>query len=174
MPDYAKIAFPLHALTRKKAQFLWSADCETAFEVLKQKLVTSPSLAYPDFDKDFALETDASRLGLGIILLQYQDDKKLHPVAYVSRFVSASEASYSITDLETLAVVWAVTHFRYYLYGHNVNIFTDHAAVKAILGAPILTGKHARWWSKLYGNGIRTLTSYTDQPMDLMRKYKLH
>ena len=84
MPDYAKIAFPLHALTRKKTQFLWSADCEIAFEVLKQKLATSPLLAYPDFDEDFTLETDARRLGLGAILSQYQDDKKLHPVAYVS------------------------------------------------------------------------------------------
>ena len=50
--------------------------------------------------------------------------------------------------------MWAVTHFRYYLYGHNVTIITDHAAVKAILGAPNLTGKHARWWSKVYGSGI--------------------
>jgi len=108
VPGYAKIAFPLHALTRKKAQFLWSADCEAAFEVLKQKLVTSPLLAYPDFDKDFTLETDASKLGLGAILSQYQEDGKLHPVAYASQSVSAN---YSITDLETLAVVWAFTHF---------------------------------------------------------------
>jgi len=64
VPFYAKIAFPLHALTRKKAQFLWTADCETAFKVLKQKLVTSPLLAY------FTLETVTSRLGLGAILSQ--------------------------------------------------------------------------------------------------------
>ena len=68
--------------------------------------------------------------------------------------MSATETNYGITDLETLAVVWAVTHFQYYLYGHNVTIITDHAAVKAILGAPNLTGKHARWWSKVYGSGI--------------------
>jgi len=74
VPGYAKITFPLHALTRKKAQFLWSADYEAAFEVLKQKLVTSPLLAYSDFDKDFTLETDASKLGLGAILSQYQED----------------------------------------------------------------------------------------------------
>ena len=59
------------------------------------------------------------------------------------------------TDLETLAVVWAVTHFRYHLYGHVVTILTDHAAVKAILGAPNLSGKHARWWSRVYGSGIK-------------------
>ena len=83
---------------------------------------------------------------------QYQEDQKLHPVAYASRSVSTTEANYAITDLETLAAVWAVTHFRYYLYGHDVTIITDHAAVKATLGAPNLIGKHARWWSKVYLN----------------------
>ena len=113
-------------------------------------------LPYPDFNKDFTLETDASKHGLGDILSQYKEDQQLHPIAYASRSVSATEANYGITDLETLAVhvVWAVTHFRYCLYGHNVTIITDHAAVRAILGAPNLTGKHARWWSKVYGSGI--------------------
>lgn len=157
MPDYAKIAYPLHCLTRKGALFQWSAECETAFETLRAKLLTSPLLAYPDFNKDFILETDASKVGLGAILSQYQEDQKLHPVAYPSRSVSTTEANYAVTDLETLAVVWAVTHFRYYLYGHNVTIITDHAAVKATLGAPNLSGKHARWWSKVYGSGIKQI-----------------
>ena len=99
MPGYTKIAFLLHAFTRKKTQFLWPADCETTFEILKQKLVTSPLPAYPDFNnKDFTLKTDVSRLGQGAIISQYQDDKKLHAVAYASQSVSASEANYSITD----------------------------------------------------------------------------
>jgi len=84
-------------------------------------------------------------------LSQYQEDQKLHPVAYASRSISNAEANYALMDLGTLAVVWAVTHFRYYLYGHNVTIITHHAAVKAILGVPNLTGRHARWWSKVYG-----------------------
>ena len=53
--------------------------------------------------------------------------------------------------------VWAITHFRYYLYGHNVTVITDHATVKAVLGAPNLTGQHARWWSKVYGSGIKLI-----------------
>ena len=100
-------------------------------------------LAYPDFDKDFMLETEASKQGLGAILSQYQGDKKLHLVAYASCSVSTAESNYAITNLEMLAVVWAVTHFRYYLYGHNVTVTTDHAAVKAVLGVPNLTGQHA-------------------------------
>ena len=142
-------AFPLHALTRKGALFQWTANCKVALKTLKTRLVTTPSLCYPDFDKDFVLETDASKQGLdAIILSQYH---KLHPwpVAYASCLISSTEANYAITDLETIAVVWAVTCFCYYLFRHTVTIITDHAAVKVILGAPSLSGKHARWWSKV-------------------------
>ena len=127
---------------------------EAAFDYLKSCLITAPVLTYPDFNRNFVLETDASIAGLGAILSQIQEDGKLHPLAYASRSLSKSEKNYSATDLETLAVVWGVTHFRYYLYGHQVTIYTDHTAVKAVLGTPNLTGKHARWWSKIHGCGI--------------------
>ena len=53
----------------------------------------------------------------------------------------------------TLAAVWAVTHFQAYLYGNSVRIYTDHSAVKAVLLAPNLSGKYARWWTRVYGSG---------------------
>ena len=59
-----------------------------------------------------------------------------------------------MTELETLAVVWAMSHFHYYLYGHNVKVYTDHTAVPAVLDAPNPTGKHARWWTRVYGKGV--------------------
>jgi len=78
-------------------------DC---FDTLRQKLSTTPVLAYPDFNKDFMLETNASKLGLGAILSQCQEDQKLHPVAYSSSSISNAEANYGITDLVTLVVLW--------------------------------------------------------------------
>ena len=51
-------------------------------------------------------------------------------------------------------MVWAVQHFRAYLYGHNVMVITDHSAVKSVLETPISNGKHARWWLKVFGCGI--------------------
>ena len=81
---------------------------------MKYKLLTPSILVYPDFSKDFILETDTSKHGLGAILSQCQQDDKLHPVTSASRSVSNTEANYSITNLETLAVVWAITHCRYY------------------------------------------------------------
>ena len=149
---FSMIAQPLNQLTRKGVEFSWTAECQEAFMTLKQKLITSPVLAYPSFGKEFVLETDASLLGLGAVLSQPQDDER---IAYASRALSPQEANYSITELETLAVVWAVTYFHTYLYGHSVTVFTDHTAVKAVLETPNPSGKHARWWTKVYGKGIK-------------------
>ena len=99
------------------------------------------------------METDANIDELGAILSQKKSDGKLHPVAYTSRSTSAAERHYSITELETLAVVWAVQHFRAYLYGHNVTVITDYSAVKAVLDKPGSNGKHARWWLKIFSSG---------------------
>ena len=112
---------------------------------------------YPDFTCDFILETNASSLGLGAILSQSHDNF-LHPVAYASRALSQSERRYGITDLETLAIVWACTHFHAYLYGHRVTIFTDHLASKSVLENPSSNGKHAHWWTKIYKSGIQKVT----------------
>ena len=98
------------------------------------------------------METDASISGVGAVLMQYQEDQKLHRMAYASRSLSAAERNYSITKLETLAVVWALSRFHPYLYGQSVTVVTDHAAVQAILETPSPTGKHTRWWTRVYGS----------------------
>ena len=114
-------------------------------------------LSYPALDKDFVLETDASIQGLGTVLSQKQIDGLLHPVAYASRSLSGPEANYSITELETLAVVWAITYFHSYLYSRKVTVFTGHSAVKAVLETPNPSGKHARWWTRVYGMGVKSV-----------------
>ena len=152
--NFTKIAEPLHRLMRKDTPFKWSSDCQQSYECLKNKLIQSPVLAYPNFSKDFCLETDTSVKGLGAILSQAGEDGKRHPVAYASCALSEPERRYAITELETLAVVWAMNHFHHYLYGHNVTVFTDHFAVKAVLTN---NGKHARWWIKVYGNGVKNV-----------------
>jgi len=88
VPNFAKIAEPLHALTRKGVEFEWLSACQESFNCLRQKLVESPVLAYPDFSKDFVLETDPSICGLGAVLSQVQEDGCFHPISYASRALS--------------------------------------------------------------------------------------
>ena len=63
--------------------------------------------------------------------------------------------NYSITELEALAVVWAVTRFHSYLCGQSVTVVTDHTTVKAVLETPNPSAKHARWWTRVYGTGLK-------------------
>ena len=109
--------------------------------------------AYHKWDRDFVLETDASIEGLGAVLSQEQGDGLIHPVSLASCSLSSAEPNYGITDLEILAVVWAVSHFH--LYGHRVTVYTDHSAVCAVLEDYNPTARYARWWTRLYGSGIR-------------------
>ena len=151
--SFAKIASPLHRLTRKSTEFQWTDECQAAFDWLKDKLTTAPILAFPNFDFRFVLETDASIQGLGAVLSQKQSDGLLHPVAYASCSLSP-ECNYGISELEILAVVWGIQHFHAYVYGHHVTVVTDHTAVKAILQSPSRNGKHARWWTKIFSSGV--------------------
>ena len=145
IPLFSKIAAPLHALTRKTAAYVWTPLCQQAFDKLKELLTTSPVLAFPNFSQPFLLETDASGKGVGAVLSQRQEDCSIRPIAYASRTLQKHEANYGISELEALAVVWAVKHFRVYLYGHHCTVFTDHSALKSLLNTPHPYGRLARW-----------------------------
>ena len=123
-PTVCKIASALHALTRKDVPSAWTKECEASFIELKQRLINAPVLAYPDFTKDFTLETDACGYGIGAVLCQEAAEGR-RPIAFGSRSLTAAEKNYGITELETLAVVWGMNHFRAYLYGHKVTVLTD-------------------------------------------------
>ena len=112
---------------------------------LKGLLTNSSLLVFPDFTKPFVLETDASGAGLGAVLPQKQEDGSTRPIAYASRSLQPHEKNYGITELEGLGVVWAVKHFRPYLYGHSCEVYTDHSALTSLLNTPQPSGKLARW-----------------------------
>ena len=109
------------------------------------RLTEAPVLAYPQFEREFMLETDASGLGLGAVLSQEQSDGTIRPISFASRTLQPHEQNYGISDLEALGVVWAIRHYRHYLYGHHCIVFTDHEALKSLLNTPQPSGKLARW-----------------------------
>ena len=126
--NFAAIAGPLHALTRKDAVFHWSTNCQTAFDRLKTLLTTIPIIAIPDFIQAFRLYTDASTAGLGVILVQVRDGKE-RIICCASRSLNQAEKAYPATKLECLAIVWAVAKFRPYLIPMPFEVFTDHYAL---------------------------------------------
>ncbi|KAL4013253.1 hypothetical protein IC575_025415 [Cucumis melo] len=137
---FSRIATPLTQLTRKGAPFVWSKACEDSFQNLKQKLVTAPVLTVPDGSGSFVIYSDASKKGLGCVLMQ-----KGKVVAYASRHLKSHEQNYPTHDLELAAVVFALKIWRHYLYGEKIQIFTDHKSLKYFFTQKELNMRQQRW-----------------------------
>jgi transposase InsO family protein len=148
IPNFAQIAEPLHALTRKKAKFRWTPECEGAFQTLKNALIQPPILGFPDFTQEFHLRTDASDFAIGAVLEQIQENKRV-AISFKSRTLSQCERNYSTTEKEALAIVWAVGVFRNYIYGHKFNIWTDHNPLAQLKTLRDTHGRIARWFISL-------------------------
>lgn len=143
---FAGIAAPLHAATSVKARFRWDDDMQHAFEALKEKLCQSPVLAYPDFNKPFSVEMDASAYALGAVLNQKDEHGRFHPVQFASRKMNEAERNYSACEREALAVIFALQKFRpYLLSAETFRLITDHQALKYAFQKKDVHGRLARW-----------------------------
>ena len=131
---------PLTSLLEKGKEFKWDAACKSCFEELKMRLTTAPVLIMPNIHKGFDVYCDASRLGLGCVLMQ---DGKV--VAYASRQLRKHEQNYSTHDLELAAVVHALKIWRHYMIGNKCQIFTDHQSLKYIFTQRDLNLRQCRW-----------------------------
>ena len=115
------------------------------------QVTTLPVLAYPKFDKPFIVYTDASTIALGAILQQKDEDGIEHIITYASRTLYQHEKNYSITDLECLAVIWAIKHFHHYLHEQKFLIITDHSALTHLKNMANPVGRLGRWLMTLNG-----------------------
>ncbi|KAL0551938.1 hypothetical protein IC582_011031 [Cucumis melo] len=138
--NFSRIATPLTQLTRKGVPFVWSKACEDSFQTLKQKLVTAPVLTVPDGSGSFVIYSDASKKGLGCVLMQQGK-----VVAYASRQLKSHEQNYPTHDLELAAVVFALKIWKHYLYGEKIQIFTDHKSLKYFFTQKELNMRQRRW-----------------------------
>jgi ribonuclease HI len=127
-------------LLQKDVKFVWSLACEEAFQALKKFLTSAPVLAQPVIEKPFDVYCDASRTGLGCVLMQDG-----HVIAYASRQCKKHEVNYPTHDLELAAVVHALKIWRHYLLGNKVHIFTDHKSLRYIFTQPELNLRQRRW-----------------------------
>ena len=98
IPNFSHISSPLVNLTKKGSKFSWTDKQEQSFSLLKKLLCTAPVLSYPHFDKCFILQTDASDMGLGAVLTQYDSSGQEHVISYASRSLSNREKAYSATE----------------------------------------------------------------------------
>uniref|UniRef100_A0A2N9III7 Reverse transcriptase n=1 Tax=Fagus sylvatica TaxID=28930 RepID=A0A2N9III7_FAGSY len=122
---FSKISLPMTRLTRKGTTFEWTTECEDSFQELKRRLTTAPVLTLPISSEEFAIYSDASRSGLGCVLMQ---NGKV--IAYASRQLKPYEQNYPTHDLELAAIIFALKTWRHHLYGEPCKVFTDHKSLK--------------------------------------------
>lgn len=142
--SYSEIAAPLYELTKKDTPFVWNDARQTAFDKLKELLVSPPILGFPDLDKPFTLDTDCSSQSAGSVLCQEQGSVE-RVISYAGRKLNDAGKKYSITEKECLSLVFGVKHFDCYLRHTTFNAVVDHAALKWLFSLKQPTGRLARW-----------------------------
>ena len=126
--NFSDIAAPLTNLLSKKVKFVWTDDCQMAFDKVKLLLQKSPVLKSPDYEKPFKLIIDSSDVGTGSVLVQEASDGLDHPVSYFSKKFLKYQKNYSVVEKETLGLVLALEHFDVYLGStpFKIKVYTDH------------------------------------------------
>lgn len=173
--DFAKVTQPLTSCLKKRNKIIINQTYIDAFQKCKELLTNAPLLQYPDPDKPYILTTDASLYALGAVLSQgtVGSDK---PVAYASRTLSDTETRYSTIERELLAIIWAVKHFRPYLYGNKFIIYTDHRPLAWLYSLKEPNSKLTRWRLRLqeYDFEIKYKNGKQNTNADALSRIKLH
>ena len=158
LKDYAKYSKILEGLCgkNKDKKLTWTKECDEAFQTLKDKMTKTPILAYPDFEKEFILDTDASFDTIGAVLAQKDAYGRERVIAYGSHKMNKHELGYCITRKELLAIYYFTQHFKHFLYGKKFLLRTDHKAITFMMTTknPI-TPQFQTWINFLSGLDMR-------------------
>jgi len=148
VPGFSQLMKPLYSLSSGSGKITWSAELEEIRLKVVTILTNEPVLVIFDPQYPIELHTDASACGYGAILL-HRIESKPHVIEYFSKTTTSVESRYHSYELETLAVVKAVKHFRHYLIGREFVVYTDCNSLKASRTKIDLTPRVHRWWAYL-------------------------
>jgi hypothetical protein len=151
--DYSAITAPLTDLTKLENQtkkFVLTPAASAAFEYLKRAFISAPILLAYDPDRETVMECDASGMATGGVLLQYDDDGVLRPVAFMSRKMSPAEVNYEIYDKEMLAIIRCIEEWNAQLVSlRQFTIRTDHRNLAYYKEVQKLSERQVRWSQQL-------------------------
>jgi len=143
--NFAKIVSPMTKCLKKGSKIkLNDPEYVSSFELCKELLMNAPILAYPDFEKNFKITTDASNVAIGGVLSQSD-----RPIAYYSRTLNSAERNYSTIEKELLAILDTTKFFRPYVFGRKFVIETDHHPLVWLYKIKEPNSRLIRWKLKL-------------------------
>lgn len=123
---------PLFRLLRNDSEWDWNKECVEVFKQCKKELCGDKLLVHYDPSKPIVVTCDASNDGISSIL-SHRINGEERPVLFVSRSLSSAERKYPILHREALAIVFGMEKFHKYVYGHHVEIFSDHKPLEGII-----------------------------------------
>ena len=126
-PVLSELSEPLRRLCKSGVKWAWESEQQNAFEAIKRVIMTLPTLAYFDKTKKHTIQCNASKKGLGAVLLQ-----ESKPVMYVSRALTETEQRYSNIERELLAIVFALKRLNHYTFGRTITVQSDHQPLQSI------------------------------------------
>jgi hypothetical protein len=141
---YSKLAGPLFELTKKDVDFIWTQDCQRAFDALKKALMGAPILVRPNFKEPFYLDVDWSTKGVGAILSQ-KEGRFERVIAYASKALTVAQKKFHPMEGECYALIWGILHFRQYLHRTHFTLRTDHKPLEWLATVSNAHGRRGRW-----------------------------
>ena len=123
-----------------------SAENLAAFEEVKRRLCKAPQLAHPDLEKPFVLYTDASKIAVGAVLLQADENGVERAISFFSKKLSSAQRNYSTYERECLAIICALEHFRVYLLARKFTLRTDHRALTWLFSKELKASARVAVW----------------------------
>jgi hypothetical protein len=169
--NYAEITYPLVQLTKKGVQFKWNQTHEKAFQNIQTIILNQPHLHPANFDKQFYLITDASKIAISAVITQKNENNKMIPIEFYSRKLKDSETRYQSIKRELLAIHDAILHFKEYLYGKQFIILTDAKPLTHYLNIEKQTEITARWLLDIQEYDFRLQhTPGVDNPADFLSR----
>jgi len=137
-------------LLKKIEALIWKPECNQSFDTLKEKLIITPILVYPNWKVEFYVHIDSFGIALGDILAQPGEGNMDHLIYFSSRKISQAECNYTTTEREGLEMLYALQKFRHYFLGSHFKLFIDHSSLKYIVNKHVLEGRICRWLLLFY------------------------
>ncbi|GFV22139.1 retrovirus-related Pol polyprotein from transposon opus [Trichonephila clavipes] len=146
IPKYSELVYPLTELTNKRVpdSIPWTEKHDSSFHLLKKALVEAPSLYSPVPDKPYTIHSDASQIGIAACLSQKCGDK-CYPIAYASQKLSKTQQSWSTIEREAFAIVWSLKKFEVWVFGTEIEFYTDHNPLPYLTKSAPQSARLQRW-----------------------------
>ncbi|XP_055633124.1 uncharacterized protein K02A2.6-like [Toxorhynchites rutilus septentrionalis] len=151
VPNMRTLRFPLDQLLKNSSAFVWTRECQQAFEKFKKVLSSELLLAHYDPKQEIIVSADASSIGIGATISHKYPNGHVKVIQHASRALTPVKQRYSQIDREGLAIIYAVTKFHKFIFGRRFRLQTDHAPLLRIFGSkkgiPIYTANRLQRWA---------------------------